>query len=184
MNSAPASAKGRTAGVGALFLLERRETDWVSGAGGWPYDGGEGEVSLEANLSADFRAGNMAAAEEREGEGEATADLVPASGKPLELVSGEALVVRDRTVSLRAQAQARVQVVHDGEASGVNMAAGILSAQDAGAGIAGEQESEIGIEPGLVGERFLCDGVEPVVGEAGTQFLALVPSGKFNVEAG
>lgn len=132
------------------------------------------KVDFEANLPADPWACNVASAQEGEGDGHTAVELVPASGKALELVLAQAALVRDRAVSFRAEGNARVDVVGQGEASGVDMAASILSAQNAGAGIACEEESKIGIEPSLVADRLLRDGVEPVISEAGTELLAPV----------
>ena len=108
------------------------------------------EVDFKADLSADLWAGNVAATQECEGNGHTAVELVPASGKTLELVFSQAFVVRYRAVGLHAQAEARIKVVHQRETSGVNVTAGVLGTQNAGAGIAGEQESKIGVEPRLL----------------------------------
>src|SRR5208337_4452754 len=75
-------------------------------------------------------------------------------------------------------------VVHQRETPGVYVAAGILGTQNAGAGIAGEQKSKIGVEPCLLRDGLLGDGIKPIVGKTGTELLARISGGKFNIHAG
>ena len=144
----------------------------------------QGEVYLKANLTADSWAGDVGAAEKSEGESHAAVELVLATGKALKLVFTEAIVVIDSAIGLNAERDTRVEVMKQRYTPGVDVAAGGLNADHTGAGVAGEKEAEVSVEPGLFRERFLRDGVEPVIGEAGTKLLAGVAGWKFNVEAG
>lgn len=70
------------------------------------------EIDLEADLSADLRAGNVAAAQECEGKGNTAVELVPATRKTLELIFAQAVLIRMRAIGFCAQANARAEVVH------------------------------------------------------------------------
>lgn len=142
------------------------------------------EVGFEANLAADSGAGDMTATQQGESHGEALGELVPSPGQTLELVFPEALVVGNGAIQFRAKGDAGAEVVLQGEAPGIDVAAGVLRAENTGAGVAGEQEAKVGIDARLVGKRFLGDGVQPVVGEPGTELPPGIAGRKFDVEAG
>jgi len=112
------------------------------------------EVGFEANLAADSGAGDMTATQQGESHGEALGELVPSPGQTLELVFPEALVVGNGTVQFRAKSDAGAEVVLQGETAGVDVAAGVLRAENTGAGVAGEQEAKVGIDARLVGKRL------------------------------
>jgi hypothetical protein len=70
------------------------------------------------------------------------------------------------------------------QAAGVDLAADGLNAENTGAGVAGKDKSEVGIESGLSRKRLLCDEVEPVVSEAGAEVLFLIAGWELDVQAG
>lgn len=142
----------------------------------------ERKVNLKAYLASEPGAGDVAAAEERESYTHELGELVCASRKRLQLVFAKATVGTDRGIELGAESEAGGEVMLQREATGVNVAASGLDTEDAGAGVAGEQKSEVGVEPRFVRDRFLRDGIEPVVSESRAKFLAGIAGWKFNVE--
>ena len=80
----------------------------------------------------------MAAAKKSEGNGHSAIELVPASGKALDLVFAQSLVVRGCAISFHAQGYARAEVVEKGEAPGINMPPGRLNTENPGAGVTSE----------------------------------------------
>jgi len=144
----------------------------------------QGEVDFESDLAADFGAGDVATAKDGEGDGDGFGELIPASAEALYLIFTQATIAGGCSVDLGSEAQAAIEVVHEGEASGEDVAARGLHAKDAGAGVAGEELSEVGNQAGLVGEGLLGNGVQPVVSFPGAEFLFYVARGEFDVEAG
>jgi hypothetical protein len=63
----------------------------------------EGYIDFEADLSADSGAGDVAAAEKGEGNGDARIQLVLAASEALQLILAEAFVIGNGTVCLNAQ---------------------------------------------------------------------------------
>ena len=144
----------------------------------------QGEIHFKADLATKSGAGNVTTAEDRKRYTHELGELVCASRERLQLVFAKAAVGGDRGIEFGTECKARREVVLPGESAGVDMAAGGLYAEDAGAGVAGEEKSEVGVDPGFVRERFLRDGVEPVVPESGAKFLAWIAGRKFDVKAG
>jgi hypothetical protein len=95
-------------------------------------------------LATDFRAGDVSAAESREGETHAIVQRPCAAKERLQLVFAEAVVIVDRSVEFAAERKARFEVVLKRQAAGVNVAVGGLDSENAGTGVAGKEESEVG----------------------------------------
>ena len=110
----------------------------------------EREIYFVTELAADFRAGDMSAAQGCEGEAHAAVQRPGAAEQGLELVFAEAVVIIDRAVEFAAEREARVEVVLKRQAAGVDMAMSDLNSEDAGAGVAGEEVSEVRVDSCLV----------------------------------
>src|SRR5690349_17064167 len=121
------------------------------------------KIHGEPDLAAYARTRDVFAAERAETETQAVSNRVLASEQSLELALGQIPVVRVSPVNLAPQRESGCEVVQDRHAAGINVTACVAYAHDSRAGVAGEQVSEIGIDPGLVGEGFLGDQVQPVV---------------------
>jgi hypothetical protein len=110
----------------------------------------EGKVHFKADLATDPGAGNVTAAEERKCHTRELGELECASRERLQLVFAKATIGADRSIEFGTECEAWGEVVLIREPACIDMATGSLYAEDASAGVAGEQESEVGVEPGFV----------------------------------
>lgn len=124
------------------------------------------EIQGEPDLAAYPGTRYVSAAERTETETQAVPKRILASEQSLELALGQIPVVRVSPVNLAPQREPCGEVVQDRHAAGINVTARVAYAHDSRAGVAGEQVSEIGVDPSLVGEGFLGDQVQPVVRQA------------------
>src|SRR5215472_2515081 len=111
-------------------------------------------------------------------------DGVRTAAQDLQLVLAQAVRVCNSAIDFAAQRQARAEVVHQRKAARVYMPVRGLNTNHAGAGVPRKQESEVQGKSGLVAERFLHDGIEPVISQAGAQLLMRIAGWKLNVQAG
>ena len=98
----------------------------------------KGKVDLEANLSADPGAGDVAATEQAESDGDTIVERVLATGKRLQLVFSQSAVEGEGAVEFRAKRDTGGEVVQKREAAGINLAASGLDPEDASARVARE----------------------------------------------
>ena len=143
-----------------------------------------GEIHCEADLPSETRARDVFASEQAETEAEAVAEGVLAAGHGLKLRSSQISVVGVSAVKLGSEGERGAEVVQQREAAAEDMAAGVRGPQYAGAGVAGEEISEVCGEPGFGGEGLLRDQVEPVVFQARAELLGSVSSGELDVKTG
>lgn len=98
----------------------------------------EREIYFVPELAAYFGAGDMSAAQSREGEAHAVIQCVCAAGEGLKLIFAEAVLVGNSSVEFGTEGEAGVEVVLKRKAAGVDVAARGLDSKDTGAGVAGE----------------------------------------------
>ena len=109
----------------------------------------ERKVYFKAYLAAYSGTGNVAATEDGERDTHAVVELIYASGKGLQLIFAQAAGISDGAIEFCAEREVRGEVVLERKATGVDMASRGLHTEDTGAGVAGEQESEVGVDPAL-----------------------------------
>ncbi len=123
------------------------------------------EIDSESHLAADLGAGDVFSAEQTETELKAIAKGILPASHGLELTSAQITVFRVAAEQFATEGEAGIEIVEDGKAPDVNLAAGVLNSEHAGARVSGEQEAQVSSDSGFLGDGLLPDEIEPIVCE-------------------